>query len=81
MFDNGDGALLTCLLPSSLPDNEGEEHGVADVSDGALLQHVPHLRDEGPDHNMSQYFVSPFPSPESILILRRIVLHTYSFTT
>ena len=53
MFDNGDGALLTCLLPSSVPDNEGEKHGVADVSDGALLQHVPHLRDQGPGHNMS----------------------------
>ena len=45
--------LHTCLLPSSVPDNEGEEHGVADVSDGALLQHVPHLRDQGPGHNMS----------------------------
>ena len=62
MFDDGDGVLLRSPHPSSLPDNEGEEHGVADVSDGALLQHVPHLRDQGPDSNMSKYFMSPFTS-------------------
>ena len=29
-----------------LPDDQWQEHSVADVADGALLQHVPHLGDE-----------------------------------
>ena len=58
--------------PFLLPDNERKEHGVADVSDGALLQHVPHLRDQGPGHNMSKYLVSPFPSLANMSRLSKV---------
>ena len=44
--------LVTCnsILLYDSPDNEREEHGVADISDGVLLQHVPHLSNQRPDN-------------------------------